>query len=639
MPENNDVRGNSRPDAGELLQGLMDCVSHGVCFKDTESRYIKVNRPYAEALGVMDPAEVVGRTDFDYLGIDQAEAFFAEEQRILETGVPLTERIAPTLHPGASLAWVSYTKAPLRDSLGQITGLVGFFRDANAAVAAKAARCQDEAWIASLFDNTTDIIYTLDPEGNLTSVNSAIERVTGYSKQEALGMNFAQIVTAEDLDRARGLMGSMAGPECGTTCDLVICAKDGRRVAVEVSARPIVVNGVTTGVHGIARDATGRKDTERALREAEAKYRAIFENAQEGVFQTTLDGRFLTCNPALARIYGYNSPEELIASRGASRRIYVEEGRREKFVRLTRENGSITGFESRVYRRDGTIIWTSEKARTVTDEDGEPLYFEGFVEDITERKKVAEELRRAKEAAESASRAKSEFLANMSHEIRTPMNGIIGMTELLLDTSLSREQREYMQTVKVSADSLLGLLNDILDFSKIEAGKLELDPVEFRLRDTLGTALKMLAMRAHQKGLELSCNVLPTVPDALIGDPDRLRQVVLNLVGNAIKFTERGDVIVHIDSEAHSEDCVALHFAITDTGIGIPPEKQEVIFKAFSQADGSMTRKYGGTGLGLTISSKLVAMMGGEIWVDSEPGRGSEFHFTVLFQVAAEAFR
>jgi signal transduction histidine kinase len=258
---------------------------------------------------------------------------------------------------------------------------------------------------------------------------------------------------------------------------------------------------------------------------------------------------------------------------------------------------------------------------------------EALSTDIAARKRVEVELEESRDAALESSRSKSEFLANISHEIRTPMNGILGMTELVLGTELDSEQREYLNMAKVSADSLLSVINDILDYSKIEAGRLEIDEIEFNLRDKLADTTKALGVSAQQKGLELICDIAPDIPNEVVGDPGRLRQVIVNLLGNAIKFTEKGEVLFSVRIDSRADDEVQIHFTVADTGIGIPLRKQTAIFEAFTQADGSMTRTYGGTGLGLTISARLAASMRGRVWVESEPGQGSRFHFTAFFSL------
>jgi PAS domain S-box-containing protein len=377
---------------------------------------------------------------------------------------------------------------------------------------------------------------------------------------------------------------------------------------------------------GVEQRETARRATEESLRVSEERFRSVVKNLPDIVFSLDANGIFTLSDGEGLRKLGEHPGAHVGESAFA---VYGDNAGAMAALRgaLRGEIGKWT-----VTLRDRFFDIHCTPLR---DHSGNIAEIIGIATDVTEQKQAELALREAKAAAEAATRAKSDFLANVSHEIRTPMNGIIGMTDLALDTDLTTEQRSYLNLVKSSADSLLDLINDILDFSKIEAGKLDLAEIEFDLRDSLADSVKTLAHRAHSKGLELVYRVQTDVPDALIGDPSRLRQIVVNLVGNAVKFTETGDVVVDVDTVSRTEKDVFLKFTVKDTGIGISPERQEAIFDAFTQADTSTTRQYGGTGLGLAICAQLTELMGGRIWVESTLGHGSCFHFTAQFGIQA----
>ncbi|HKI38103.1 MAG TPA: PAS domain S-box protein, partial [Gemmataceae bacterium] len=508
-----------------LLHSLMDYATDSIYFKDRFGRFQRISNALARRLGLGDPAEAEGKTDFDFFTEEHARPAYEDEQEVMRTGEALVGKEERETWADGLVRWVSTTKVPLRNAGGKVVGTLGISRDITAAKRAEAVLRASEQRTRLILNNAHDAFVVMSAAGVITEWNRQAEIIFGWGRAEAVGRVLADTIIPPDYRaaHARGLAHFLAtgeGPVLNRVIEVPALRWDGRQFPAELTIAPLRV--------------------------------------------------------------------------------------------------------------------------------GEDYLFAAFIRDVTERKRVEEEVRRAKEAAEAASRAKSEFLANMSHEIRTPMNGIIGMTDLALDTDLTREQRDYLQLVRVSAESLLTVINDILDFSKIEARKLHLDTVEFSLRDTLGDTMKALAVRAQQKGLELACHVPPDVPDALSGDPHRLRQVIVNLVGNAIKFTEQGEVVVEVkkaeDRRQKTEgtgiltsDFCLLEFSVRDTGIGIPLDKQALIFEPFSQADTSTTRQYGGTGLGLTISTRLVEMMGGRIRVESEVGKGSTFHFTARLGLAQAA--
>jgi len=384
-----------------------------------------------------------------------------------------------------------------------------------------------------------------------------------------------------------------------------------------------------------------RKQIEEELRASEERYRQIIENARDIVYGTDENGYCTFINPITEKMTGYSKKElsgkhylDVVSPdyRDEAAKFYGLQ-----FVKKIKN----TYHELPLATKNGSELWLGQNVQLLM-EDGEITGFQVVARNITERRRVGKELQKAKDEAESANLAKTEFLASMSHEIRTPMNAIIGMADLLLETSLDPEQQQYVQTFQSAGENLLNIINSILDISKVEAGHIILETIDFSLDDTIESIGEVMAVRAHEKGLELAYHVMPDAPTELLGDPVRLRQILINLVGNAIKFTEKGEIFVQVKKQVSevenqmSEDGkVELLFSVTDTGIGISPEKIDTIFDIFTQADSSTTRKYGGTGLGLAISKQLVKLMGGHIQVESKPGQGSTFSFTARFAIGS----
>jgi|GEM_PF-2179218 len=499
-------------------------------------------------------------------------------------------------------------------------------------VAAESAVARSETNFRNFFDHSGDFLTVLDSEGRILVTNRTVLARLGYAADSLLGHSFLTLHPADNRSEAEWVLRQVLAGRVETS-PLPIVDASGHRIPVETR----FVRGNWNGqpaLFGITRDVS-------LIKLSEEKFSKAFNLSDSLMAITTSDeGRFIEVNAAFQRVLGFTDTEVI----GRSNRelgIVADTDLPDK-IRAAHANGA-PGVETTLRSKHGELRYGIFSAHRIALQD-QTYYINNFV-DLTERKLAEDRLRQAMiqleeanlhlremtERAQAASSAKSVFLANMSHEIRTPMNGVIGMAELLLDTPLDATQRHYAHTARASGEALLTLVNDILDFSKIEAGKLELEEIEFELQPILDDFGSMLAIRAHDKGLELICTPEPTVPTRLRGDPSRLRQILLNLTGNAIKFTSTGEVAIRVAVSSATADSVLLRFTVRDTGIGIPPEKRGLLFQSFSQVDASTTRKYGGTGLGLAISKQLATLMGGEIGLESEPGHGSEFWFTARF--------
>jgi PAS domain S-box-containing protein len=509
---------------------------------------------------------------------------------------------------------------------------------------------ESNRFLKSLTDALGEGVLANDAQGCCTFVNAEAERLLGWSREELLGKKVHDLI---HFQTATGL--PVSGEECPMHASVLsghifrsdfdaFTRKDGTLFPISVVAVPLFEGDICVGSVAAFQDITDRKRDEEFLLATSSRLTALIESMQAGVLVEDENSQVVVTNQAFCDMFKLDvSSPDLVGIRSQAvinecGKQLLDAGRFADKVQVLLQKkvhhlgGELELLDGRVLEYDYLPIYLFPTIPQPEDCRGHLWLFR----DISGRKHAELELQQAKEVAESANRSKSDFLANMSHEIRTPMNGIVGMTDLALDTDLDAQQREYLEMVKASADALLVIINDILDFSKIEAGKLDIEHIDFGLRSLLRQTLKPLSMRAEEKGLILRHEIAADVPDILLGDPGRLRQVLINLVGNAIKFTEQGEVAVSVESALLEDGGVALHFAVRDTGVGIAEDKQLDVFGAFSQADSSITRRFGGTGLGLAISHKLVLMMGGRVWLESELGKGSVFHFTLRLGLGKE---
>jgi two-component system sensor histidine kinase/response regulator len=613
--------------------------------------YLWCSLEYFSMLG-RDPGEfdVSGKANLNEVWIDlihpddrdRASRRFAD---YLSSGSPgMYENTFRMRHRDGHYVWIWSRGSTLRGPNGNPTDMtVGTHIDITERKAAEDTLRQ----LSSAVEQSPASIVITNVAGDIEYVNPKFIEVTGYTRAEVLGRNPRVLKSGDRSPESyRELWETlMAGKDWHG--DFYNRKKNGELYWERASIAPIRDSGGRiTHFLAVKEDITDRKRVGAALRESEEKHRLLIENSHDIIYTLTADGVFTFVSPAWTALLGH--PVTEVVGHPFQRFIHpADHAECAMFLQAVIETGQRQeGVEYRVRHADGTWYWHTSGAVALRDEAGRIVGLEGTSRDVTERKRDEAQLleanrdleeitTRANELANQAkmaSQAKSEFLANMSHEIRTPMNGVIGMTGLLLDTELTADQRQYAEIVRTSGEALLGLINDILDFSKIEARKLELEMLDFELRTTLEDVADLLAVKAHEKDLDVVCLADPEVPALLRGDPGRLRQILLNLGGNAVKFTQQGGVTVRASVVAEDDQRVTVRFAVIDTGIGIPREKQGALFSPFTQVDGSTTRRYGGTGLGLAISKQLAELMGGAVGLESEENQGSTFWFTAVLE-------
>jgi PAS domain S-box-containing protein len=650
-----------------FLQEIIDSIPLPLYYKDLDGNYLGCNKAFEEFVQ-MPRLELMNKAVFEVLPKETAEILIGMDEELLRSpGVKTTESQLQ-LADGKQHN-IIFKKATFTTKEGVVGGVISIIFDiterrqaekmllqahneleervqqrtvelanlnemllqeVNERTKAKDALQEQKLFLKTIMESLPGVVFTLDTQGRLCRWNRQLEEITGMTGDTLLGVDFITFAHEEDrLFVSEKFAEVFEKGEAETEFRLL--NRDGTEHCFLLDGKKLEI-GAATYLVGCGIDITARKKIEEELFCSQQMLQLVLDNIPQRVYWKDAEFGFLGCNKSFTEDIGLENPADVLGLTDSDMpwRDSADEMRRED-QQVIEQGVPKMNYEQAQRLIDGNVSWLRKNKIPLRGKDNKVFGVLATYDNVTERKLVEEELRKAKEAAESASKAKSLFLANMSHEIRTPMNGVIGMTGLLLDSHLDHEQREYAEIVRASADSLLTIINDILDYSKIEAGKLELETVGFDLRSTVEDIGDFMATSIYTKGLDFNCIISPEVPSLISGDPGKLRQILVNLLSNALKFTHTGEIVLRATLDREDQDHAWVSFSVRDTGIGIPQARIKDIFALFSQVDASTTRRYGGTGLGLAISRQLAEMMGGTIEVESIEGQGSTFFLSVKF--------